>query len=244
MDKITRAIELYESLERGTLRNWTEKDVEKHCRPFDSYIEMIWNETKDFKVYRMREYFYNLIFSYLYISKKHLVSVFNWFNENKIDLSQMTAYDYYNGLGLTTLDLSNYFKKTIVYNDCKDQIEMCKKLFDEYHSAGTYNLIYDTDSNEEKFDVFFSLQEIEHYFSPVDRVKEIIDKSKNADYLVLSHGFTNDRYCGHYTYYNVNNSLIHYTQVFGYVENEIIKSGYVLVHCDDRGKLRIYKKIR
>ena len=67
MEKIKRAIEFYENLEKGALKNWTEKDIENHCRPFDKAIELEWNETKSLTVYRKKEYFYNLIFSYMYI---------------------------------------------------------------------------------------------------------------------------------------------------------------------------------
>lgn len=66
MEKIKRAIEIYENLDKNSLINWTELDIENHCRPFDKKIEIIWNETKDFKVYQMKEYFYNLIF-FIYV---------------------------------------------------------------------------------------------------------------------------------------------------------------------------------
>lgn len=238
MEKIKRAIEFYENLEKGALKNWTQKDIENHCRPFDKAIELEWNETKSFSVYRSKEYFYNLIFSYMYISKNHIESVLKWFAENDINISEKIAYDYYNGIGLTTIDLAKSFKKVIAFNDCKNQIDLCDKLFREY------NLSYEKDIKKinKDCDVFFSLQEIEHYFNPIDRIKEILEEANNAEFLVLSHGFTNDRYCGHYTYYNVNNNLVHYTQVFGYIEQEILKRSYRLVFCNDRGKIRIYRK--
>lgn len=238
MKKIKRAIELYENLKKGALKNWAEKDIENHCRPFDKVIELIWNETKSFSVYQSKEYFYNLIFSYMYISKNHIESALKWFDENNINTSEKIAYDYYNGIGLTTIDLAKSFKKVIVFNDCKNQIDLCDKLFKEY------NLSYEEDIKKinKAYDVFFSLQEIEHYFNPIDRIKEILEEANSTEFLVLSHGFTNDRYCGHYTYYNVNNNLVHYTQVFGYIEYEILKRDYRLEFCNDRGKLRIYRK--
>lgn len=239
MEKIKRAIELYENLKKGSFKNWTEKDIENHCRPFDKAIELVWNETKSLSVYQSKEYFYNLIFSYMYISKNHIESVLKWFDENNINTSEKIAYDYYNGIGLTTIDLAKSFKKVIVFNDCKNQIDLCDKLFKEY------NLSYEKDIKKinKDYDVFFSLQEIEHYFNPIDRIKEILGEANSSEFLVLSHGFTNDRYCGHYTYYNINNNLVHYTQVFGYIEYEILKRDYRLEFCNDRGKLRIYRKV-
>ena len=237
MEKIKRAIEIYENLDKNSLINWTELDIENHCRPFDKKIEIIWNETKDFKVYQMKEYFYNLIFSYMYISKNHIKEVLKWFKNNNIDLSEKIAYDYYNGIGLTTIDLLKSFKKVIVFNNCKEQINILDKLLNDYNLEYTLN----KEKNKINCDVFFSLQEIEHYFDPIKRILEILEESKSAEFLILSHGFTNDRYCGHYTYYKINNNLIHYTQVFGYIEEKILNE-YNLVFCFDRGKLRIYKK--
>jgi hypothetical protein len=111
---------------------------------------------------------------------------------------------------------------------------MLLRLADEYEVS---NLSINEFSN---IDVLFSLQEIEHYFEPVEHIKELIKIAKNTEYLVLSHGFTNDKYCGHYSYYNIKGELVSYTQAFGYVEEEILKTR-AKVFSADRGKLAIYQ---
>lgn len=234
-----RAIEIYEDLKFHSTNELTDEAILNRCRMFDKEVEMYWNKTKNLDVYNKKAYFYNLIFSYEFISKGHLEFVLDWFERNNIDVSELIAYDYYNGIGLTTLDLARTFKKVKVFNDCDKQIRICKTLFDYENQE----VEFDTEIKD--FDVFFSLQEIEHCFEPVKRINQILKTCKDTQYLILGHGFTNDRYCGHYTYYKVNvngyDELVHHTQAFGYVEEKILEF-YTLEAVSDRGKIRIYKR--
>ena len=235
MEKTVRAIELYEGIKKGTYPR-EKMFIEEHCRPYDKAVEIEWQKSHDLSIYHSFEYFYNAIFSYYYISKNHVERVMSYFNDNNIDISCFKALDYYNGIGLTTLDLAKKFSHVTIYNDCQAQVDMLLKLAKEYDVSNISKNKFDD------IDVLFSLQEIEHYFEPVEHIKELLEMSKNTKYLVLSHGFTNDKYCGHYSYYKIEDKLVPYTQTFGYVEEEILKTR-VKVFSADRGKIAIYRLI-
>lgn len=227
---------------RHTLMNLTDISQIEIFRGLDNILLQEWHDTHSFDVYKSYEYFYDCLFCYVYLSSREYEFVKNvLISEEHKDLSAMRAFDDYNGIGLTTLDMADDFGNVGFFNDNMNQVESMMLLADKCKSEYLINQLQSRDSfcgGENS--IFFSLEIVEHYPRPMEYIDSILSLIPRPEYIALSHGFSNDKWCGHYTYYTVNNELVHFTKVLPILEQEILKR-YSCIASGMDGRIKLYK---
>lgn len=233
MNDVKDLLKLYDGVDCS---DWTEKQIDDHCRAKDTKVIEMWQETKSFDVYSHPYYIYDNIFSYMYISKLTCDDVKEFLESKGYDLSKMTAFDFYNGNGLTTLNLMRSFKSVDFFNDVDRQVDIFNKLLEkngfEKKESTSYN-------NQ---DVFFVLNCIEHYFRPKEFLEEILKQAEGCKFLVISHGFNKSYWCGHYEYYSIDGKLVQNRNVWDMLEREILKS-FKTVFVGTDTKTKVFERI-
>lgn len=161
----------------------------------------------DYSVYNTDGYVDDGILCYLYPSQMSIYGTLKWLQKTHPDTWQdLTYFDDYNGVGLTTLLLLENCKNVTFFNDVPAQIasfnDLCNLFgFNVPLNDTTRIPVGDNPPEQNKYDVVFSLQVVEHYLNPIeDYLTHLTKMVKDDGYLVYMHGFANggDKRIGHF----------------------------------------------
>lgn len=189
----------------GKYKDKSTKEILEQFHKDSDFLLDKWIKSKetDFSIYSDQKYLSDLMICYYYVSKGSITGALKWFKKNKVDLSKLTCFEDYAGLGATTLHLLNSeFYNVIYFNDVNIQIDIAKKLVKAFHLRP-----FEHNDNRKSFpkaDVVFTLETIEHFREPLKYIQELRWKLKPNGYLIYASGFRNV-YPGHFTKYYHNN---------------------------------------
>lgn len=220
---------------------YSEKGSEfnRKLKQFSAELGKIWNESgfTNFGAYNHKDYLIECIWTYVVSSGAATGNMAKYFATAGIDTQNMSCLDYYNGIGLTTLDLIDMgFASVTVFNDVQHQIEACSALLKAKDRIAL------TKTNLPKgwtFDVVVCLETIEHYKEPMPVTRQLMDLTEQ--YLVETTSFCSPQHYGHFDKY-----LIDGKEVSGMTASrrvhDLIRTEFEQVFSGFNGRPRIWKR--
>jgi hypothetical protein len=196
----------------------------------------------DFSMYQDPKYFTNLYLCWHYVSKGSLAGLKKFMEQNEPSWkNSLTFFDDYNGLGITTLSLleagvnpNNVF----YFNDNPDQVNLfksfCAKAGVQPPQLG---------ARDKHYDVYMSLEIIEHYEKPLDYLAGVL--ATQPKYFVLTSNFSpkgNRIYPGHFAQYTNSKGEKVAPRKISREKTAMLKQDYEMVFHGYNGKPVIWKR--
>lgn len=228
---------------------YSEKGSEfnRKLKQFSADLGKTWNYSgfTDFSVYNHKDYLIECIWTYVVSSGAATGNMAKYFKEAGIDVSDMECLDYYNGIGLTTLDLVNMgFKRVTYFNDCHWQMLASDNLL-QNTNARYVRVINDNIESlkffpmKSRYDCVVCLETIEHYKEPMHITEKLMALTQN--YLVETTSFCSPQHYGHFDKY-----LIDGKEVSGMTASrrvhDLIRTEFEQVFSGFNGRPRIWKR--
>jgi len=236
MKQILKFKELFEKCSNERFKNY--KEIMDFCQLKSSKLNDIWfNSNKtDYSVYEHNDYIYDMFICYGFYSSAAIRYMIKYFKENISNWKDLTYFDDYNGIGLTTLHLLNEELKSYYFNDNKIQLNTFKKLCESYKFD-----IPILDKNKKNiYDVYISLEIIEHYKEPLKYLKEATNRIKDNGYLIYTTTF-NPLFLGHHHEYIIDGK-IYLPKKTNRIVNSYLRENFELLFRGFNGLPKIYKK--
>jgi len=186
--------------------------------------ESIKENNPDFSVYHHKDYIWDNIICYARISKNSIYAILKFLEKNNIDFKNMSWFDDYNGLGITTLEFAQAGVKNIeFFNDVDVQIKSTEKLFKYHEIKPPKNNL----SRNGKYDIVCSLEVVEHYQNPIEYLDTICDMVNDDGYLMFS--TTGTLFVGHFLEYNFGDKIVKNKKFTSEVTNYIESKGFTKI---------------
>ena len=220
---------------------YSEKGSEfnRKLKQFSADLGKIWNDSgfTDFSWYQHKDYLIECIWTYVVSSGAATGNMAKYFKEAGINTSSMNCLDYYNGIGLTTIDLIRMgFNSVTTFNDVQEQIESCSRLLKH---NGSYSHTLTNIPKHWTFDVVVCLETIEHFKEPMGPTRELMKMTEQ--YLVETTSFCSPQHYGHFDKY-----LIDGKEVSGMTASrrvhDLIRTEFEQVFSGFNGRPRIWKR--
>ena len=222
--------------------NMKTSELKKNINEISHSLDLEWIKSgyKDFSLYHRFDYLYSVLNCYYTISANSVKNSMKYFKNNNVDISKLEAFDDYNGLGITTLDLiESGFKSVSYFNDVDIQLEAFNKILDFYNLEKP---LLDKDKSG-KYDVVFSMEIAEHEQNPDEYLDSICSMVKDDGYLCISITF-NNKYLGHFNEYFVNGKTFNPPRGAGAAAlKRIADNGFERVCVGFNGKPFVFKKM-
>ena len=221
---------------------YSEKGSEfnRKLKQFSADLGKIWNDSgfTDFSWYQHKDYLIECIWTYVVSSGAATGNMAKYFKEAGINVPSMNCLDYYNGIGLTTLDLIDMgFNKVTAFNDMPEQIIAYAKLLD--HKGIYAPILTKAFPKELTYDVVVCLETIEHFREPMGLTRELMRMAEQ--YLVETTSFCSPQHYGHFDKY-----LIDGKEVSGMTASrrvhDLIRTEFDQVFSGFNGRPRIWKR--
>jgi hypothetical protein len=196
----------------------------------------------DYSMYQDPKYFTNIYLCWHFVSKGSLSGLKKFFNANEPNWkTDLTFFDDYNGLGLTTLSLLEAgldSKNLSFFNDNPDQVKFFKTLCEK--ASQPFPNLGERDSH---YDVYMSLEIIEHYEKPLDYLAGVLDTKPK--YIVITSNFSPKEgrvYPGHFPeYYNGKGEKVAPRKI-SREKTAMLKQDYTMVYHGFNAKPTIWKR--
>ena len=183
---------------------YSEKGSEfnRKLKQFSADLGKVWNDSgfTDFSVYSHKDYLIECIWTYVVSSGAATGNMAKYFKESGIATQNLNCLDFYNGIGLTTLDLIDMgFNTVSAYNDVQEQIEAFSRLLKSQnkHAPMLTNI-----PKGWSFDVVVCLETIEHYKEPMAVTRQLMNLAEQ--YLVETTSFCSPQHYGHFDKYLID----------------------------------------
>jgi len=220
---------------------YSEKGSEfnRKLKQFSADLGKIWNDSgfTDFSWYQHKDYLIECIWTYVVSSGAATGNMAKYFKEAGINVENLSCLDYYNGIGLTTIDLIRMgFNSVTSFNDVQEQIESCSRLLKH---TGSYCQTFTNIPKQWTFDVVVCLETIEHFKEPMGPTLELMKMAEQ--YLVETTSFCSPQHYGHFDKY-----LIDGKEVSGMTASrrvhDLIRTEFEQVFSGFNGRPRIWKR--
>ena len=220
---------------------YSEKGSEfnRKLKQFSADLGKIWNDSEftDFSWYQHKDYLIECIWTYVVSSGAATGNMAKYFKEAGINVENLSCLDYYNGIGLTTIDLIRMgFNSVTAFNDVQEQIESCSRLLKHTES---YSQTLTNIPKHWTFDVVVCLETIEHFKEPMGTTRELMKMTEQ--YLVETTSFCSPQHYGHFDKY-----LIDGKEVSGMTASrrvhDLIRTEFEQVFSGFNGRPRIWKR--
>jgi 2-polyprenyl-3-methyl-5-hydroxy-6-metoxy-1,4-benzoquinol methylase len=205
----------------------------------DEDLLTIWknSDRTDFSIYQ--DYKYNLAGVYCYYTQtlRCLGEVLKFIYINS--LQNLSIYDDYNGIGLSSIYLMLQKFNVSYMNDNKNQIDIFNRLCNLHDLQTPFNDL----KRKNKYDIVLSFEVAEHYKDPSSYINELIDMINPNGYLIISHSLHYPNAPGHFEEYEINNILYnnkHISKEF----NNILKRKMIKVYSGWNGRPQFFKKYK
>jgi hypothetical protein len=222
----------------------THADIEEIFRKDSDFLNEQWKKSEytDFSVYQGKNYLSELFLCYKHVSKSSVCNAIKYLKENVPNWKELSYFEDYNGLGLTTSHLLEEGLNVNYFNDVKEQSDSFKRTAEKlgYDISQCKN---DLDKSG-KYDVVFTMENIEHFKEPLEYMKTMTSMCKGpGSYLVYSSGFSlNDIYCGHFPTYNIDGKECSIRAASLRIGKYLKEQNFQIVFQGFNGKPRIYVK--
>ena len=226
---------------------YSEKGSEfnRKLKQFSADLGKIWNDSgfTDFSWYQHKDYLIECIWTYVVSSGAATGNMTKYFKEAGIDASRLSCLDYYNGIGLTTLDLINMgFGNVSAFNDVDEQITAFDNLLNSTdifpHDDRSPSILRNIPKGW-TFDVVVCLETIEHFKEPMGTTRKLMNMTEQ--YLVETTSFCSPQHYGHFDKY-----LIDGKEVSGMTASrrvhDLIRTEFEQVFSGFNGRPRIWKR--
>lgn len=213
----------------------TYDEILKKLRDTSNLLLEKWRDTKNLELYQDPRYIQDLIQGYRLVSQHSSKNTVRFFEQNVSNYRDLTYFDDYNGIGLTTLDFIKYKLDINFFNDNLNQIEAMNKYMKQLNIP----IPYLDKKRERKYDVVCSFEIAEHMKKPVEYIEMIMEMSKK--WLSLSTGFSYTVWFGHYDSYLFNGKEVSIRKASVEVRKKIMEE-FVLVKKFWNGRPSIYKR--
>lgn len=217
-----------------------EEDCIKYIRPDDASIGKKWNNSNytDFSIYQDMEYFSQLFICYVYVSRGAIFNMLKFFKSKISNYKNLTYFDDYNGVGLTTLHLLQESLNVEIFNDNSSQLNIFYEYCDQMKLKRPINII---NKENKQYDVVLSFEVVEHYRTPInDYINPLIQMIKPNGYLVYTSGFHNVR-PGHFPDYNIFGKTYEIREA-GYEVEDYLDNYFNKLYIGQKDRPIIYKK--
>ena len=192
------------------------RDKIKHI--FDQWYN---SNCTDYNIYNNSDYIYEGLLCYKIWSSIVDGNTINYLIKNGYDLSDLTIFDDYNGLGFTSLDFVNAgFKEVYYHNTCVDQVNIMNKIADHYNIKKP---ILDINKSG-VYDVVFSCECCEHHYNIDTYLDSIVNMVKPGGHLIISVG--TQASIGHFPEYETSNGIVKARNLRSYIKIKLDKEGF------------------
>lgn len=213
-------------------------EFNKKLKAFSAELGSKWVDSNytDFNWYRHKDYLIECAWTYVVSSGGAVDNMIKYFNSIIPD-QKVTVLDVYNGMGLSTLEIAQRMNaSTFYFNDVLLQYEACGRLMREYNIT---SIAYKTIPDFGKYDIVLCLETLEHYFSPMEFTRLLMDMSK--EYLVETTSFCSPQHYGHFKEYDINGRIVNGMTASRKV-HDLIRTEFVQVFSGFNGRPRIWKR--
>jgi hypothetical protein len=215
----------------------TNNEIIEVCKEKIKYLEEKWKSSNrtDFSIYTHENYLYDMFICWNYFSKFSIGGMLNYFRKNILNYKDLEYFDDYNGTGMTTLPLIKEGLKTYFYNDNSNQSNTFQLLCDKLNFIRS-----EYDYSAKIYDVYISLEVIEHYKEPFLYLQKIMNKTKKDSYLVYATTFKSE-YLGHFDSYIYEGNVIEPKKMNRTINN-YLKENFDLLFIGFNGLPKIYRR--
>lgn len=167
----------------------------------NSLLEQWVNSNRtDFSIYPDERYNQAGLYCYHIMTKRSLHECMKYIMNNLLNANELTFFDDYNGIGISTIYLMLQGLNVSFMNDNDNQIDIFKRLCDLHGVKLPFN---DRD-RKKKYDVVLSFEVAEHYQKPVSYINSLIDMVKPGGYLIISSSMNYPEAPGHFLEYEID----------------------------------------
>lgn len=233
--------------------------INEVCLPKSAELIRIWNDGKhaDYSFYNAPEYVYDLLVCYELVSKRSVLGFMNFLKAKKVPkFRELSIFEDYNGVGLSTIDLLlNGFKNVHYYNSDEKQLKYFKELC-KLHEVESATRVVERPAGE--YDVVISLETAEHFVEPIVYLEGLKQMMRKGSYFVYGHCFRakpasgaahsakdkilpDDEFPGHFSKYSYNGEQVSDAKM-AKVARTWLKENFNLVFKGFNGKPEIFKK--
>lgn len=197
----------------------------------NKWYESLINNNPWYGVYGENYYIADLWACWVVYSRKYLLSLFSdnsLFNHSVISELQgiNSIIDLGCGIGLTTSAFKEIFPNSVVYGTNildTPQADFALEMSKEYN----WNLCYDIDQVGNQVDLIFASEYFEHFYSPMDHLRNILSTLR-PKYLLIANSFGTYS-IGHFDNYLVDGNLLNGKETSKLFNKEMKKLGYINV---------------
>jgi len=219
------------------------EEVLDEIRRIEEGMMRIWYESEytDYSFYNTKEYLSECLLSYFMNSEASIKNLLKFLKAHVKNYNELKYFDDYNGIGLTTIQLSNFGLDTYFYNDNTMQENIMKDLYNEYN----IELPQHDKNRNGKYDVVISLEVMEHFESPMEYLEEITEMLSVDGYLTFAASFSpkSPIYIGHFEEYKYNKKKISKRKI-SKIKNDFMKKHYERLFTGWNGKPVVFKRIK
>lgn len=166
----------------------------------DDLIEQWVNSNRtDFGIYDDKRYQQAGLYCYDQMTKRSIHETMKFVHNNMPNAKELTFFDDWNGIGISTLFFMKQGLKCEFMNNCQVQID----IFERLCQANGYELPHNDINRQKKYDVFMSFEIAEHYKNPEEYLELVLAQTKPGSIFVISHSMNFPAAPGHFLEYTI-----------------------------------------
>lgn len=206
----------------------------KSLKAFSAELGKRWNDNQDFCTYYSEDYLIECVWTYVVSSQDAIHNMLKYFFTMPETL-EYSIFDVYNGIGLTTKDISaNWLGPVSYFNDVPLQLAAVDRLY-----YGNYNISKNIVLPTATFDIVACLETIEHFKSPMRFTRYLMNAANK--YLVETTSFNSPQHYGHFEKYLIGNNKVSGMAASRRV-HDLIRTEFTQVFSGFNGRPRIWKR--
>lgn len=196
-----------------------------------NYTDMSW--------YRKEDYLIECIWTHVVSSGGAVNNMIKYFNSVLDTKEIVSIMDVYNGIGLSTVEIAQQMNCNIsFFNDVSHQVYAVERLINGLKLPKTIFGYY-TLPDISKYYIVLCLETIEHYQSPIDITRALMNMSKT--YLVETTSFCSPQHYGHFKEYHIEGNVVSGMTASRRV-HDLIRTEFTQVFSGFNGRPRIWKR--
>ena len=191
----------------------------------------------DFSIYDGDQYTLECLWTYLVTSKGAILKAIDIVNKLYPNFAPK-ALDYYNGIGLTTIDAIRAGWTVDGFNDVGWQVTNANKLYQHFNVAcNTHDEL-----PQDKYNVLICLEVLEHLQDPVKATEQLISVLDEQALIIETTSFSSPWHAGHFPAYTIDGNTVA-GRIASRKTHDVMKQhGFTRVFAGFNGRPRIWAR--
>jgi hypothetical protein len=191
----------------------------------------------DFSVYDGDQYTLECLWTYLVTSKSAILKAIDVVQKMYPAIA-INALDYYNGIGLTTIDMLHAGWKVAAFNDVQHQVVKANQLYQHFDISCVTHTVLPT----ETFNTLVCLEVLEHLQDPVSEIERLIGLLDDQALIIETTSFSSPWHAGHFPEYNINGVPVAGRIAARKTHDAMKRHGFTRVYAGFNGRPRIWAR--